>query len=142
MEESWVEIYAFRHGQTDWNAEGRVQGHLDVPLNTEGRRQAEALAPRLVALKIQSILSSDLNRANGTPRADRHRDPWRRFAPIAVTRLGQRRIPGPDPQRNHLPAGVCPNVRKMEIAGLAALAVKSARPKPSGLQNPARPRDR
>lgn len=33
-------IYFLRHGQTDWNAEGRSQGHIDVPLNDLGRRQA------------------------------------------------------------------------------------------------------
>ena len=33
-------LYYVRHGLTDWNAEGRLQGRLDVPLNDEGRRQA------------------------------------------------------------------------------------------------------
>ena len=38
-------FYFLRHGQTDWNAEGRFQGHADVPLNEVGLAQAE-LAPR------------------------------------------------------------------------------------------------
>lgn len=37
-------IYYVRHGQTEWNAAGRLQGHRDVPLNERGRRQALAAA--------------------------------------------------------------------------------------------------
>jgi broad specificity phosphatase PhoE len=40
-------IYFVRHGQTDWNAEGRLQGQRDIDLNAEGLRQAEAVAGRL-----------------------------------------------------------------------------------------------
>src|SRR5262249_49329547 len=35
-------IYYIRHGETDWNVEGRLQGHQDVPLNARGRAQATA----------------------------------------------------------------------------------------------------
>src|SRR5262249_36100488 len=37
---SWPELYFVRHGQTDWNAEGRYQGSRDIPLNDIGRAQA------------------------------------------------------------------------------------------------------
>src|SRR4051812_20963606 len=37
------EVLVFRHGETDWNVEGRIQGHLDVPLNDRGREQARRL---------------------------------------------------------------------------------------------------
>jgi len=59
-------IFLFRHGQTDWNREGRIQGHLDVPLNDFGRSQARALIAPLRRLSIESILSSDLSRARET----------------------------------------------------------------------------
>jgi broad specificity phosphatase PhoE len=55
-----------RHGETDWNAEGRWQGHADVPLNARGREQAAALAERLCDEPIDAIYSSDLVRARHT----------------------------------------------------------------------------
>jgi broad specificity phosphatase PhoE len=55
-----------RHGETDWNAVGRWQGHADPPLNATGRRQAEELAERLDAAGIEVIVSSDLARAAET----------------------------------------------------------------------------
>lgn len=43
-------VYLVRHGMTDWNRRGRLQGLLDTPLNAEGLRQAHALATRFDAL--------------------------------------------------------------------------------------------
>jgi broad specificity phosphatase PhoE len=64
-----------RHGETDWNAEGRLQGHTDRPLNDHGRRQAKDLADRLADEGADAIYASDLSRARET-------------AEIVGTRLG------------------------------------------------------
>lgn len=52
-----------RHGETDWNRAGRIQGHTDVCLNELGHRQARALATALEDEVLDAIVSSDLQRA-------------------------------------------------------------------------------
>ena len=52
-----------RHGETDWNAEKRIQGHLDIPLNESGLRQAHSMAHGLAESPFRAIYSSDLRRA-------------------------------------------------------------------------------
>jgi 2,3-bisphosphoglycerate-dependent phosphoglycerate mutase len=56
-------LFLFRHGETDWNREGRLQGHTDTTLNATGLAQAEALAQRLLAHRLDAVVSSDLSRA-------------------------------------------------------------------------------
>jgi len=58
-----------RHGETAWNAEHRVQGQLDVPLNAIGLAQAAAAAKVLSQEKFDAIYSSDLSRARQTAQA-------------------------------------------------------------------------
>lgn len=71
------EIALIRHGQTDWNKEGRFQGTKDIPLNQEGIREAEILADVSQAYGWQKIFTSDLARAVETAKkvAERVRIP-------------------------------------------------------------------
>ena len=62
-----------RHGETAWNAEGRVQGQLDVPLSQVGHAQARAVAAALAGERFDAIYASDLTRVRQTaaPTAER-----------------------------------------------------------------------
>jgi|SRR5689334_2573601 len=64
-------ILLARHGETDWNREGRWQGHSDRPLNAAGLAQAEALARRMAGERIDALYTSDLARASETAEAVR-----------------------------------------------------------------------
>lgn len=63
-------FWLIRHGETEWNADKRLQGWLDIPLSPEGIKQAEqlrnALRPPLLASSVDVIVSSDLCRASQT----------------------------------------------------------------------------
>jgi probable phosphoglycerate mutase len=59
-------IVLWRHGQTAWNLEGRLQGQTDVALDEIGREQAQTAARLLAALEPSVIVSSDLSRAADT----------------------------------------------------------------------------
>ena len=84
-------VHAFRHGETDWNAGLRLQGHVDVPLNENGRSQARALAQSLRGSRIDAVLSSDLSRALETARpvADATGAPLTVDPRLRETALGQ-----------------------------------------------------
>ena len=56
-------LVVIRHGETAWNAAGRLQGHQDIPLNALGRRQAAALAAALADEGLAAVVASDLQRA-------------------------------------------------------------------------------
>lgn len=60
------EIYVFRHGETDWNKAGRMQGHADIPLNETGRAQALVLQKYFAKHPVEVFLCSDLGRAMET----------------------------------------------------------------------------
>jgi broad specificity phosphatase PhoE len=59
-------IWLARHGETDANAEGRVQGSLDPPLNERGREQARELAAKAAELELEALYTSHLRRARET----------------------------------------------------------------------------
>ena len=56
-------LLLIRHGETAWNAEHRIQGHLDIPLSATGIRQAASLGERLAAETVTAVYSSELARA-------------------------------------------------------------------------------
>ena len=62
-------IIATRHGETAWNVDTRIQGHLDIPLNDTGRWQAQRLGAALAGEPIACVYASDLGRAHQTAQA-------------------------------------------------------------------------
>ncbi|HHT97213.1 MAG TPA: histidine phosphatase family protein [Clostridiales bacterium] len=61
-----MKIYMIRHGETDWNVEGRLQGREDIPLNQRGILQAENCGQAFLEDKIKAIITSPLSRAKDT----------------------------------------------------------------------------
>lgn len=62
-------IYFIRHGQTDWNLSRLMQGQTDIPLNEEGRREAQKTAEALKGVKFDKVFCSPLSRALETCKA-------------------------------------------------------------------------
>lgn len=62
-------ILLIRHGETAWNSVRRLQGHIDIPLNDAGERQALALGRILANEPVNAVISSDLQRAVQTAQA-------------------------------------------------------------------------
>jgi probable phosphoglycerate mutase len=62
-------LYCIRHGESTYNAQGRVQGHLNIPLSDLGRRQAAALADACRDLGAEALFCSPLRRAQETAEA-------------------------------------------------------------------------
>ena len=80
-------IIAIRHGETPWNVDGRIQGHLDIALNDRGRWQAQQVAQALEGETPAALYSSDLRRAMETAQAIARRV---RSAAIPEPRLRER----------------------------------------------------
>jgi broad specificity phosphatase PhoE len=84
-----------RHGETDWNRDGRWQGHADAPLNEHGREQGRALADELAGEEVAAVYASDLARARET-------------AEIIAVRLGR-------------PVSVDRRLREVDVGGWSGL---------------------
>lgn len=65
---NWTRLYFVRHGETEWNSQGRWQGWLDSPLTPTGIRQATGAAEKLKDVAPKAIYSSDAGRALQTAR--------------------------------------------------------------------------
>jgi probable phosphoglycerate mutase len=65
-EKSMLQVYLVRHGETQWNAERRIQGQSDSPLTAHGERQAWQVGERARTLGITHIITSDLGRTRRT----------------------------------------------------------------------------
>lgn len=63
-----MKIYIIRHGQTDWNVEGRYAGRMDIPLNRTGIKQAEEIREKLKDITFDKVYSSPLSRTYQTAR--------------------------------------------------------------------------
>jgi len=64
-----MNVLLVRHGETQWNRDGRYQGRTDIPLSPDGERQVAALGARLAHLPIVAAIASPLSRAATTARA-------------------------------------------------------------------------
>ena len=58
-----MKLFIVRHGETEWNTEGRFQGQIDTHLNQNGEKQADLVAERLKDIKFKCIFTSHLQRA-------------------------------------------------------------------------------
>ncbi|MFJ2580438.1 histidine phosphatase family protein [Kitasatospora aureofaciens] len=86
-----MRLVLLRHGQTDLNARNRFQAQADIPLNAEGRRQAQEMAERLTPGRWAAVHSSPLARAVDTarPAADRLRLPQQTLDGLRERHLGE-----------------------------------------------------
>ena len=53
-----MNLYLIRHGQTDWNVAGKIQGSTDIPLNDMGKRQAGCLAKGMERRPVTKVYTS------------------------------------------------------------------------------------
>ncbi len=61
-----MRLYLIRHGETEWNRDGKLQGRIDIPLDETGRKQAELLRDELSGIDFDVCIASPLKRARET----------------------------------------------------------------------------
>lgn len=64
-----MKLYVARHGETEWNAQNKICGRTDLPLNERGKEQARQLADRMEHIPIDRIIASPMQRAGQTAAA-------------------------------------------------------------------------
>ena len=84
-----LRIYLARHGQTDWNVEGRTQGGTDIPLNATGRQQAERLKTRLAGIQFDAAYMSALSRSRETAEIVHGKIPLTTLPSLGERRFGK-----------------------------------------------------
>jgi broad specificity phosphatase PhoE len=84
-----LRIYLARHGETDWNAERRLQGRTDTALNSKGRQQAAKLAERLKGVRLDAVYSSTLSRSRDTAEIARGGVPLKSLAGLNERGIGK-----------------------------------------------------
>ncbi len=95
-----LRIYLARHGETDWNAERRLQGQTDTPLNSKGRQQAAQLAEHLKGIHLDAVYSSTLSRSRDTAEIARGGVPLKSLAGLKERNHGKfegKMLDGSDP---------------------------------------------
>ena len=95
-----LRIYLARHGETEWNADRRLQGRTDVPLNSTGRQQAAKLAERLKGIRLDAVYSSTLNRSVETATIARNGAPLNKLPGLNERNHGKfegTKVDGSDP---------------------------------------------
>lgn len=79
-------VYLIRHGETEWNRRGILQGTTDTPLNEEGRRQARLLGERLAGIALDAAYTSPLRRARETAETVLQRHPAMELRALSALR--------------------------------------------------------
>src|SRR4030095_246979 len=95
-----LRIYLARHGETDWNAERRLQGRTETALNSTGRQQAAKLAERLKGIRLDAVYSSALGRSRETAEIVRGEVPLKSLAGLNERNHGKfegAKVDGSDP---------------------------------------------